>query len=130
METTVYKRKIAFAERICPTVFFLLVCFVVSVHDMIPHTHHGKILSYVVKSLGENVECYFNHHPTERFKPFENVEIKHSKWNKITTILYADMDCHIHKNLPSNSYEEGKPYRSYYMSATVGSIQLRAPPFV
>lgn len=130
METALYKKKIAFAERICPTVFSLLVCFVVSVHDMIPHTHHGKILSYVVKSLGENVECYFNHHPTERFKPLENIETIHSEWNKITTILYDDTNYHTRENLLSDSYTEGKPYKSYYMSVTVGVVQLRAPPFM
>lgn len=130
METTVLKRDIAFSERIYLTVFSLLVGFVVSVHDMIPHTHHGKILSYVVKSLGEDVESYFNHHPTECFDLLENAEIKHSGWNKITPILYADTDCHIQDNLSSDSHTEKTPYRSHYTSVTVGAIQLRAPPFV
>lgn len=132
METTATKRKVelAFGERICLTAFFLLVCFVVSIHDLIPHTHHGKVLTYAVKILGEDVASYFNHHPTERFEVFESVRIGHSEWKDIPGIPFTHTDDHVQEVFLPESHTGRTSRTFYYTSIAVGSNQLRAPPMV
>lgn len=133
METTAYNRKteLAFLGKVCRAVFTLSVCLVISVYDMIPHTRHGKILSYAIRFLGKEAECYFNHHSTERFGVFESDGIERSVSNDVPSVLFAETDCRAPKSILPESHIKRKPYTSGRIaSVAVGSVRLRAPPAV